>query len=262
MMRNDPTYLREEQYRTDANLAARQNLHARYSTHPQAWFEWLFERLDVGPTARILELGCGAGWLWEANRSRIPDGWEVTLSDFSPGMLASAEARLREGAEQFAFELIDAASIPFAAAAFDGVIANHMLYHVPDRPAAIRQMQRVLAPGGRLFAATNGLDHLSELWRLGSSFGLVASRDVAHQFTLENGAAQLAPFFHDVQCERYEDALEVTRAEDLVAYVLSAAPAPPTADAVARLSDHVATLIATHGSFHITKSVGLFTATR
>ncbi len=54
------------------------------------------------------------------------------------------------------FKEIDAQSIPFEDETFDAVIANHMLYHVPDRPKAIAEIKRVLKPGGRLIATTIG----------------------------------------------------------------------------------------------------------
>ena len=53
--------------------------------------------------------------------------------------------------------------LPFEADTFDAVVANHMLYHVPDRAQALAEMQRVLKPGGQVYLATNGLAHLREL---------------------------------------------------------------------------------------------------
>ena len=49
-------------------------------------------------------------------------------------------------AGRFAYEIIDAQAIPYGTQRFDIVIANHMLYHVPDRAQAIAEMRRVLKP--------------------------------------------------------------------------------------------------------------------
>ena len=84
----DPQYLKGDQYKDASKLAARARLHSRYSRNPQGWFQWMFKLYDrIPPTARILELGAGAGWLWANNGARIPAGWDIILSDFSSGML-------------------------------------------------------------------------------------------------------------------------------------------------------------------------------
>jgi ubiquinone/menaquinone biosynthesis C-methylase UbiE len=75
---------------------------------------------------------------------------------------------------------------------FDIVIANHMLYEVPDRSAVFNEVVRVLRPEGRFCATTNGENHMHEL------DALIAqpekTRDISTtRFSLENGAEQLAP---------------------------------------------------------------------
>src|SRR5262249_16734842 len=126
---------------------------------------------------------------------------------------------------RFRFVVADAQQLPFGDAAFDRVIANHMLYHVPDRAGALAEIRRVLRPGGRFYAATNGRDHLRELGELVARFapdwtGWAAGSN-SQGFRLENGAEQLARWFPRVELRRYEDALVVTEAEPLLAYVLS-----------------------------------------
>ncbi len=163
----------------------------------------------------------------------------------------------------------DVEALPFREGAFDLVIANHMLYHVPDRPRALGELRRVLRPGGALIAATNGERNMRELddivnatapdafiaaWRAG--FRL--------PFTLENGGEQLAPYFHLIEIRHYDDSLEVTEVEPLVAYFLSIdAPGihePATVAAITTTAREVITN--GNGVFHISKSVGLFLAMR
>jgi ubiquinone/menaquinone biosynthesis C-methylase UbiE len=151
-----------EQYATDANLQARIAIHARFSTNP-GWSRWLFEREAPPPGGRVLELGCGAATtLWGANLERIDPSWRLTLTDFSPGMIEAARAALGDRAE---YVVADAAKLPFADEPFDVVLANHMLYHVADRPRAFAEIRRVLVSGGALRAATNGDGHMQELGR-------------------------------------------------------------------------------------------------
>ena len=163
----DPQYLAKDQYKDSSNLDARIALHQKFSTNPQGWHNWVFDQLlQLPANANILELGCGNAVLWKECAKRIPAGWTITLSDLSDGMLDSAWRNLVVTGRNFKFEKIDAQSIPYADETFDAVIANHMLYHVPDRRQALKEMRRVLKDDGILFAATLGKNHMREMWDL------------------------------------------------------------------------------------------------
>jgi ubiquinone/menaquinone biosynthesis C-methylase UbiE len=251
------------QYLDASNLQARAQLHQRYSTNPHDWQRWVYDQLDVLPSSRILELGCGPGQLWRQNLERLPRGWEVVLTDFSPGMAEEARQNLAHGGRPFSFAVHDAQALPFAEATFDAVLANHMLYHVPDRARAFREIRRVLRPGGRFYAATNGRAHMRELRDLHERFQRDAGRrigSVANPFTLENGAEQLRPWFAHVAIRRQENSLRVTEAGPLVAYAASTQTL--SEGALRALTAHVERKIARHGAIHITKDSGLFTAVR
>lgn len=220
----DPQYLQTDQYKDSANLDARVAIHPEFSTNPYGWFTWLLDRLITLPAdARILELGCGNGILWKSIADRIPAGWNITLSDLSPGMLDAAWRTLVVTGRAFKFEEMDAQSIPYTDGTFDAVIANHMLYHVPDRKKAIQEIGRVLKPSGRLFATTVGENHMREMneWRRRITRGRYADPFTA-SFNLENGMEQLKPFFRQVNVARYEDNLQVTRIDPIIAYLCSA----------------------------------------
>jgi ubiquinone/menaquinone biosynthesis C-methylase UbiE len=192
---NDPHYLKK-QYKDSSNLDARIQLHQRYSVNKYGWQLWVFDQLDLPYQCRLLELGCGPGNLWQENLSRIPANWEITLSDFSAGMLEDARRKL-EKRGLFQFKVIDAQSIPCENGYFDAVIANHMLYHVPDRPAALAEIRRVLKPNGHFYASTVGERHLIEIRDLKMKFNpaLAALGRVTDPFTLENGMVQILTQF-------------------------------------------------------------------
>lgn len=221
----DQNYLLNKQYLDASNLSARAQLHVRFSTNKQDWHHWVFDQLRIPPVARILELGAGPGWLWSNNLDRIPPDWHVTLSDFSPGMVEEQQANLGQSPHPFKYDVIDAQSIPFEDETFDAVIANHMLYHVPDRTKVFCEVRRVLKLGGRFYAATNGVSHLREMneliHRFDPTLRIWEGFSFADTFTLENGEVQLAKHFSEVTLRRYEDALVVTEVEPLVAYILS-----------------------------------------
>jgi ubiquinone/menaquinone biosynthesis C-methylase UbiE len=252
-----------QQYKSASNLNARIRMHQECSTNPYGWQRWLFDRLHLAPGCRVLELGCGAGNLWLDNLVRIPTGLEIHLSDFSEGMLAQARANLEGRCPCVEFRAIDAQSIPYPDQSFEMVIANHMLYHVPDRGKALAEIRRVLKTGGRLYASTVGEKHLNEMDDLIRQFDpalLAWGQQVTDAFSLENGAGQLRPFFEHVSLERYPDSLLVKDAQLLADYILSGQTDVP-AGKHTELLHFVEQVLAAHaGTFTITKDSGLFEA--
>jgi len=260
---NDKPFV-AEQYCNSGNLNIRIHLHQRFSTNKYGWHRWVFGRLCFPAASRILELGCGTGELWLENLDRIPGGWEITLSDLSAGMVRQARQNLG-GNHRFRFEVVDAQCIPYADRSLDGVIANHMLYHVPDRGLALAEIHRVLRPGGRFVASTVGRGHLHEIADLLGRFdpGLIGwGTQQTHSFVLENGADQLAASFAGVTLARYEDALLVTKPAPLIEYILSG-----TVKLTAEQQQAFARFVAQEferreGTFAITKDSGVFAARR
>lgn len=219
MLDHTPEKLRV-QYADSSNLDARLALHERFSRHPRGWLSWLFDQYDFTPDTDILELGCGAAYQWTHNRDRLDPTWRVTLTDFSVGMLATTvEATSDLG---FTYANANATALPFPDRSFDRVVANHMLYHVPDRPAAFREIARVLRPGGKLYAGTNSVTSMARLGELRKQAEPATFEAFASPFSLESGPDQLAPFFADVRFESFEDGLDITELDPLVAYVRSA----------------------------------------
>lgn len=135
-----------EQYRTSANLDVRIDIHVRFSTNRYRWLWWVFDHFVFPPACRVLEVGCGSGKLWQENEHRIGANWEITLSDFSAGMLEKTKANLTNIWGRFDFKVFSVESIPFGADTFDVVLANHMLYYAADLRRALSEIRRVLKP--------------------------------------------------------------------------------------------------------------------
>ena len=180
-------------------------------------------------------------------------------------MLEQTRQNLRDR-RGFRFECFNAQSIPFDDSHFDAVIANHMLYHVADKPAAFSEIQRVMKPGGCFFASTIGEQHLSEIGDLLCKFdrGLSSwGSKVSDSFTLENGKAQLAQWFTEIKLYRYEDALEVTEVAPLVDYILSGWARQKLEKRQDQFREFVAReMESCHGVFLIRKDSGLFVSSR
>lgn len=254
------------QYQRTGNLNARIQMHQLYSTNPTGWFPWYFEHLALPYGSRILELGCGVGAIWRSELERIPADWRMLLTDFSAGMIAEARAQLPSA--QFSFSVVDAQAIPLLDATFDAVLANQMLYHVPDRARAIAEIYRVLRPGGTLYAATNGTGHMAEMFALedrlfGEHSTAEAPRFWGENFTLENGAAQISQAFPAVTARVYPDSLEIRAVPPLIDYLFSMHPEQIRQVSEMRLhafAEEMTKHIEREGSIHVGKHTGILIA--
>lgn len=245
------------QYATSANLDARIEIHRRCSMNAYGLQRWVFDRLELAPGRRVLEIACGAGSLWRENLDRIPHGLALVLSDFSLGMVQATQAIVPDAR----FVTCALPALPFDDGAFDLVIANHMLYHVESRQEALRDIRRVLRADGRFFASTNGIEHLREIKQLILDLGLDA-HDVSSSFTMENGEAQLREVFASVARDEYKDSLRVTDAEMILRYIasISARASETIAQRGDELRARIEHEIAERGAFQVMKSTGSFTA--
>lgn len=109
------------------------------------------ERAGLGAGQRLLDLGCGTGA--PAARAARSSGCRVAGVSVSRAQLLRASAALGgepDLAGRLAFVLGEALALPFADAAFDAAWALESIFHVPDRAGALREIARVLRPGGRL----------------------------------------------------------------------------------------------------------------
>ena len=207
------------QYGTADKLNTRISIHAKYSVNKQGFGNWITEHYCFPEHASVLELGCGTGDMWKGKSEIIARCDRLILSDFSAGMLDQAKANLKNESG-IGYRVIDIQEIPCPDQSFDAVIANMMLYHVPDLAKGLSEVRRVLKDGGSFYCATYGENGMMEY--IGSLFsGYGIETRVNANFTLQNGAEKLSPFFTEINRDLYEDALLVTDVEDLVDYIFS-----------------------------------------
>ena len=207
------------QYGTADKLNTRISIHAKYSVNKQGFGNWITEHYRFPEHASVLELGCGTGDMWKGKRDLAARCGRLILTDFSAGMLEQAKETLKDmsGIE---YRVVDIQAIPYPDQSFDAVIANMMLYHVPDLGKGLSEVRRVLKDGGVFYCATYGENGMMEY--IGSLFsGYDVQTAVNANFTLQNGKEKLSPFFPEVDRDLYEDALLVTDVEDLVDYIFS-----------------------------------------
>lgn len=202
---HDPDIVRRE-YGSEAGLMARRAAYAVNPTTGPDAPEMVFEAVAEVAPRRFLEVGCGPGEL----SARVQDelGAEVVAIDSSERMVELACGR---GVNA---RLGDVQDLPFGDGEFDCAVAAWMLYHVPDVPRALGELARVLRPGGRLVAVTNGLDHLQELRNL---LGLPPRLDPT--FPAERAADMLRMHFPQVEKREARGTVTFRDRAGVLAYV-------------------------------------------
>ena len=247
------------QYSDDRNLSTRQRLWS-YQTPFFDIVNWVLGLAGLTPGMRVLDAGCGNGLYLSGLRERRV---RAAGCDLSLGMLRTVSHPSLLNA--------DVAALPVREGAVDVVIAAHMLDLVPDRPSALRELRRVLVPGGVCLVVTNGGQHLRSLrelaenavrpetpeWRM-----LPPTRD----FAAENAAAQLGVAFKSVSCVRPASAGPVVIRDAAVAadYVASlgshyqAETARPWDDVVEDVRRDVQAVIDRQGSFRTAGDLAAF----
>jgi SAM-dependent methyltransferase len=119
---------------------------------------WTALRLTHG--ARVLDAGCGGGQFAIALAAR---GTRVTGVDLSPEMIRRANAHAMERGIPVTWRTGDVTHLPEPLAVYDAILARVLFQFLPDVPGALRELRRVLKPGGRMLVSVPGA--LSPIYR-------------------------------------------------------------------------------------------------
>jgi ubiquinone/menaquinone biosynthesis C-methylase UbiE len=240
---------------------------------------WAYAERPVNPRRRtsvvewdgtqlVADVGCGNGLdlrpLVLERRCRHAFG-----IDLSPGMLRSLEDLRRSG--RLSLIQADAQRLPLRDQGVDVAMAMHMLYHVPDVPAAVRELRRIVRPGGTVLASTNGDDTLAEVWdlvdaALSERLGRAVSARPALSFTTETGRAFLEAEFSDVTLHRNDLPLAFPGAEPVVSFLgsirepilLDVGEAFDFDGMLSDVAARVEQVVQAHGRFRATGRAGVF----
>ncbi|HXJ18902.1 MAG TPA: class I SAM-dependent methyltransferase, partial [Polyangia bacterium] len=150
----DPVKYKET---TRAQWQAAADAWHRYGPTLNAWLGPATERLldlaRVGPGQRVLDVAAGAGEQTLAIARRLGPGGSVLATDIAPHLLDFAAADARAGGfTNVAVQAMDGENLDLPDASFDAVVSRVGLIYFPDQQRALREMRRVLVPGGRVAA--------------------------------------------------------------------------------------------------------------
>ena len=222
---NDPEVVRQI-FASEGNLLIRQDIHDKYTVPKQDYITWALSCVQWRGDEQVLDVGCGPGRWATVMRERLPNITYYGL-DLHQGMLAHHPCRDTLGVG-------DIQQLPYADNTFDVVMANHMLFHVPDIEQAIRECRRVLKPDGVMLASTNSVNNMPEFQVLfRRAITLLAPPGTSHiqiplpsshLFTLESGTRYLSRHFFAVVRYDLPSALVFPDVEPVIAYLESTRP--------------------------------------
>lgn len=101
----------------------------------------------------VIEVGCGSGVFLPGLANRIGSEGRVTAIDHSPALVDEAQKRMAGSTTKVSVQVADAYKLPFPTGSFDAAHCERVLMHLEDPSAAVREMARVVRPGGIVVAA-------------------------------------------------------------------------------------------------------------
>lgn len=258
MSKINETAVVKRQYEKTDRLNTRISIHDKYSTNKLGFGNWIFLNYKSFTDLKILELGCGTGAMWKSKGEQIALCSRLVLTDFSKAMVQEAKNNIGKHCK-VEYSVADIQNIPYCDKTFDVVIANMMLYHVPDITKGLSEVKRVLKDDGCFYCATYGEHGIIEfLSKILSEYGVKDS--INKNFTLQNGAEILGRVFSEVKRLDYQDSLAVTDMDDMVEYIYSLSDMTALTDVPKDVIKEVLTQNTTNGVLNVPKEYGMFVA--
>lgn len=184
MSMTDPAQV-GRQYADEANLSTRAAVW-RPGPDGREPADVIVAAVQAATPSAVLEVGCGTGVLASRLLSELgPDAHLVAVDTSERFVDLTAQRGVPA-------RVADVQALPFPDDSFDVVVAAWMLYHVPDLHAGLAEVARVLRPGGRFVAVTNGDEHVADLRREAGGAPMIT------HFSAENGEAALRRHFADI----------------------------------------------------------------
>ncbi|MFI6296644.1 class I SAM-dependent methyltransferase [Nonomuraea sp. NPDC050790] len=268
---------RERYFADTRMLDGKQLAHNRFRTNPRTLVDHLVEQMALAGHERWLDVGCGNAFIAEQIRPHLAEG-SITGLDIAPGVLEAARTRMAGVATLCTWVEGSADDLSmFAQESFDRVTAIYMMHYVPDIDTCLREVARVLAPGGRFILTTDRPDSMVEMF----DAHYTAMREMnapEHLFkatpkariSLLNGHETLAAHFSAIELRTWQDQLRFASVGPFLDFYAAhnyccAASAPGDdletgffTELRERVGEHVQAVIDERGFFAVTKFTGSF----
>lgn len=254
-MRVDKEYLLNHQYHTADNLQARIQLH-RYGRNKEPFWPWVVDKYPFKVGNKILEVGCGPGTFWLDVINTIPRDCEISLTDFSAGMIETAKKNLLT-LPQFHFEIADIDQLTYANQSFDVVLAHFMIYHANQPQVALSEIKRVLINTGFTGILLSSRTNMQKL------FDLIQCENPiqALKFSAEMAIDILPQYFSTIKHYIYHNELILTDVNPIIEYVKSFSKMNEEGEEFyTHIKDILSNYINQNGSLSLTTSHHLFVA--
>lgn len=219
---------------------------ARYFTGP--WVPELVGLAALRPGERVLDVACGTGVVARLAAPQVGPTGKVTGLDFNAGMLATARALPPPSGATINWVEGSAVAMDLPDASIDIILCQQGLQFFPDKPAALREMRRVLVPGGRV---------LLSVWKSAGPYNIAVGealeKHVGTETATKYRASRVVPDAEDLRCLFLEAgfrAVEVrpssriVRLPSIEKFVLGHLSGSPVAGAVAALKEEKRALLA------------------
>ena len=266
---NSADYVRY-QYSDSEKFLVRVETHRLYSEAPGSLVEWVMDIVRPERGARLLDVGCGPGVYHGEAALR---GASIVALDLFPAMLRDVLGRAGDGGWTAWAARASAECLPLPDASFDRVMANHMLYHVQDQSGALREMRRVLRPGGRVVLATNAADNMRRFHDVHAEACVLAGltpqlNSSVHRFTLDH-LPLVREVFPSASVRLREDAVVFTDTDSALRFYASflvdyVDPLPPDGNhrppLLNKMRELIGDIIVREGAFRVEKAAGCFVA--
>jgi ubiquinone/menaquinone biosynthesis C-methylase UbiE len=197
------------------------------------WAPKLIDLAEVQPGLHVLDVACGTGVVTRLAAERVGSTGRVVGLDINAAMLSVARGLPPVSGASVEWLEASALEIPLPDSSFDAVLCQHGLQQFPDRPTALREMRRVLVPGGRLalcvWSQIEGSPGMAALAKaLGRHVGAEAAANRRAPFALGDAVHLRALVedagFRDVDVRTMVETARFPSPEALVAYQLGATP--------------------------------------
>lgn len=209
-------------YASTGPLRARGDFHARHGSRD--WHDWVAAHLPDLDGKRVLDAGCGPGWLWQPATAQAAPR-RLILLDRSPAMVGDAMSHLAPLTPLGV--VADLARLPLPDASVEMAVAAHVLYHLPEPQTGVAELRRVLVPDGWLIVTTMGDEDLGSLRPiLRVIYGFDPTEAIRERFGALRAARLLRDRFPDVEAHRFVDRYRIEDVDTLADYLLSIPPGP------------------------------------